>query len=184
MAKISCFGALAVFLLICPVMGQDMAGRRTTPTERLYASIDEGRLTMVRSLISRLVPNCPAAAQPSDISAYQRYRARIGADPVGYDAAVQAVETWKMYHCIATYYDGHRYYMPRGMGPGDPDLAYPEPVEALGKFFRAAMAGGLIKFPTEQEEDYFFRRYTAPTFSSSWDESRAIAWFRRPPWQS
>lgn len=183
MSKFCGAGAVVAALLFCPVLAQDVASHHSTPTERLYASIDEGRLTMVRSLIGRLVPNCPAAATAADISAYQRYRARIGAAPVGHDDAAGAVETWKMYRCIASYYDGHRYYLPRGMGPVDPDLAFPEPVEALGKFFRAAMAAGLVKFPTEQEEDYFFRRYTAPNFSSPWSESRSIAWFRQPPWQ-
>jgi hypothetical protein len=124
--------------------------------------------------------------------------------PGAEDAARRQIETWHILHCVDAAFHGTKYFAAMGydtIGPGHipitfahvagtetamrvPDMKAIEPIEALGKFFRAAQAKGLLTFDDEDEESYFFTRYETDYFAKWRESDMTRNWFQTPPWTS
>jgi hypothetical protein len=195
------------FLLAVPAAAQSSP---SDPLVRWRAQVNATRLERLRQLMPQLIPNCHFEATASDVAGFMVYWRKMSAGgpqaPGAEGIARRQIETWKLYHCVATYFDGHRYFSRNGNVGADglgwpvrplltaqpvwasqpivpvPDVGNLEPVEALAKFFHTAEGRGLLKFSTDQEQIYFFTRYEAISYVNMKDESKAIDWFRSPPW--
>lgn len=185
-----CIPALAQSAPPPPADGQPGPGGpgapHSTPTERLEAAVDAKRLPMLEELLPVMSPNCPINASKQDVKEYLAlWRKRTGepaGSPQDIDAAKVQIHIWRMYHCVATYYDGQRYISTPEITGGAPDMGWLEPADALAQFFHAARDKGLLHFSTDKENEYFFKRYDDPHFSNMYDRSKAFAWFQTPPW--
>ncbi len=130
--------------------------------------------------------------------------------PGAADAARDEIEVWHLYRCVDKQFHGAKYFDHsygtafRGNGtvirenipptfarvPGNelemrvPDMSIVEPIEALGKFFRTALAKGLLKFNDIDEEKYFFVRYETDYFVNLHESNATRRWFGDPPWLS
>jgi hypothetical protein len=135
----------------------------------------------------------------------------VSADlPGAADAARVEIEVWHLYRCVdeqfhRTKYFDHSYGTVIGVHgtiirenistafarvPGKemvmrvPEISVVEPLEALGKFFRAAQTKGLLKFNDNDEERYFFQRYETDYFVNLHESDATRRWFGDPPWLS
>jgi hypothetical protein len=125
--------------------------------------------------------------------------------PGATDAAKEQIEIWHLYRCVDTEFHGVKYFGTYGydgvVKPGNipvtfyrvpntetvmrlPDMSAVEPIEALGKFFRAAEARGLLTFTDSDEETYFFQRYETDYFVKLRESDVTRRWFSTPPWSS
>lgn len=128
------------------------------------------------------------------------------------ESAKLQIGIWKALHCVVEKYGTEKLFSSNGsvawgmawpfdpilsafghdLLPVDPDrtkayrvpnLMDLEPLDALGRFFRAAQAKGLLTFNDADEEQYFFERYEGDYFFNITDAAKARAWFRTPPWK-
>lgn len=169
--------ALLGFTLL-PTLAAPAPAQASTPVMRWKAGIDAARMELLREFAPKLIPNCQIRADEQDVAAYRAWRT----SPTDEAAIRHEIAVWRLYHCVVTYFDGHRYFVPREHVATDMERL--EPVEALGKFFRTAQDVGLLRFTNGNEEKYFFDRYESSAFTTPLDESAAIGWFRTPPWQA
>ncbi len=123
--------------------------------------------------------------------------------PGAEELARTEIETWHVYSCVVRRFHAARYFAhygshgtawPDGVsatygldptGTRDmmlPDMEILEPLDALGRFFRAAQANGELSFFNIAEEKYFFSRYESANFVNLGPSEKADAWFRTPPW--
>jgi hypothetical protein len=115
-----------------------------------------------------------------------------GAEPL----AIREIKTWHILHCIVERYGGTHYFASINIGTIlrfeqearnsrallAPNIMNLEPIEGLGRFFRAAQERRLLAFSDSEEERYFFARYETDQFSNMSDAAKAQEWFRTAPW--
>jgi hypothetical protein len=125
--------------------------------------------------------------------------------PGATEAAKKQIETWHLLRCVDAQFHGDRYFGWYGydgvISPGHmpttfaqsparkkamrlPDLSAVEPVEALGKFFHAALAREVMKFSSADEQRYFFLRYDTDHFVNLHESDATKHWFQDPPWSA
>ena len=123
--------------------------------------------------------------------------------PGAADRARDEIEMWHLYSCVAQRFQASRYFGHYGFTgapwPGGvyakygnepdgrrammmPDMEILEPLDALGRFFRAAQASGALSFSSSREERYFFFRYESSYFVNVTRSDKTDAWFGAPPW--
>lgn len=123
--------------------------------------------------------------------------------PGAEDVARKEIEIWHIYRCAVQRFGSQKYFAhygfdgppwPEGVNatlefdPGRrssmmaPDAEILEPLDALGRFFRAAQASGALSFVNVAEEQYFFERYESAYFVNVTRSGKTDAWFDTPPW--
>jgi hypothetical protein len=125
--------------------------------------------------------------------------------PGATEAAKEQIERWHLLRCVDAQFHGDKYFGWYGydgvISPGHmpttfaqsserkkvmrlPDLSAVEPIEALGKFFHAALSRGAVKFANADEQRYFFMRYDTDYFVNLHESVATKHWFQDPPWSS
>lgn len=145
----------------------------------------------------------PAPALKSAPEVSLRTLESVDANLPGAEAAARRqIETWHLLRCADAAFHGTKYFHAieyATIGPGHipvafahvpdsetvmrvPDMKAIEPLDALGKLFRAAQAKGLLSFAHESEEFYFFSRYETDYLVNARESDMTRSWFQTPPW--